>query len=85
MSVYSGGNICVHLCEGGNTVPWALQKWAREGAPKIVVVIHTEKQNQENLAFLSSFMSSSGEKEINTSENPLRSAKLWTCFVFWQY
>lgn len=70
------------LCEGGNTVPLALQQLAREGAPKIVAVIHTEKQNQENLAFLSSFMSSSGIKEINTRENPLPSAKLWTCFVF---
>lgn len=82
MSVDSGGSICVCLCEGGNTVPLALQQLAREGAPKIMAVIHTEQQNQEDLAFLSSFMSSSGEKEINTSENPLPSAKLWTCFVF---
>lgn len=51
------------LCEDGNIVPLALQQMPTEGAPKIVAVIHREKQNQENLAFLSSFMSSSGEKK----------------------
>lgn len=64
-------------------MPLALQQMPREGAPKIVAVIHREKQNQENLAFLSSFMSSSGgKKNPNTSENPLPSAKSWTSFVF---
>lgn len=70
------------LCEGGNIVPLTLQQLPREGAPKIVAVIYREKQNQENLAFLSSFMSSSGEKKPNTSENPLPSAKSWTPSVF---
>lgn len=70
------------LCEGGNTGPLALQQLAREGAPKIMAVIHTEKENQENLEFLSFFMSCSGRKEINTSENTSPSAKLWTCFLF---
>lgn len=58
MSVDSGGSICVCVCVRVAKLPLAPQQLARELA--FMAVIHTEEQNEENLAFLSSFMSSSG-------------------------
>lgn len=68
------------LCEDGNIVPLALQQMPREGAPKIVAVIHREKQNQENLAFLSYFMSSSGEKKNKYKWEPFTFCKVMDFF-----